>query len=74
MGASGTLPERKSSAESKMASMIFTYPVQRQMLLRMAKAASSRVGLGFWSSRPLAHITMPGMQKPHCTAPAWPKA
>ena len=45
--------------------MIFTYPVQRQMLLRMANAASSRVGEGFWSSRPLADITMPGMQKPH---------
>ena len=54
--------------------MIFTYPVQRQMLLRMAKAASSRVGFKFLSSRALAEITIPGMQKPHCTAPARPKA
>ena len=54
--------------------MIFTYPVQRQMLLRMAKAASSRVGSGFTSSSALAEMTMPGMQKPHCTAPASPKA
>ena len=54
--------------------MIFTYPVQRQMLLRMAKAASSRVGSGLTSSSALAEMTMPGMQKPHCTAPASPKA
>ena len=36
VGAGGTLPARNTSAASKMASMIFTYPVQRQMLLRMA--------------------------------------
>ena len=65
---------RATLAASKIASMIFTYPVQRQILLRMANAASSRVGFGFVSSSPLAEITMPGMQKPHCTAPALPNA
>ena len=54
--------------------MILTYPVQRQILLRMAKAASSRVGFGFASSSALAEMTIPGIQKPHCTAPASPKA
>ena len=67
-------PSRKSRAARRMASMIFLYPVQRQILLRMATAASSRVGSGFRSMRPLAHSTIPGMQKPHCTAPAAPKA
>jgi len=36
----------------------------------MAALTSARVGDGFWSISALAEITMPGMQKPHCTAPA----
>ena len=36
VGTGGTSPLRNSSAASKMPSMIFTYPVHRQMLLRMA--------------------------------------
>ena len=34
----------------------------------------SREGSGFWSRSALAEITIPGIQKPHCTAPASPKA
>ena len=66
------LPEEPGGQKDGV--MIFLYPVQRQILLRMATAASSRVGSGFRSMRPLAHSTIPGMQKPHCTAPAAPKA
>src|SRR5450631_166162 len=40
----------------------------------MPLETSSRVGSGFFSSRTLPAMTMPGMQKPHCTAPASPKA
>ena len=44
------------------------------MLLRRAKAISSSVGSGLVSSRAFPAITMPGMQNPHWTAPASPKA
>ena len=37
-------------------------------------AISSRVGLGFLSSMALAFMTMPGVQKPHCTPPLTTKA
>ena len=37
-------------------------------------AISSRVGLGFLSSIALAFMTMPGVQKPHCTPPLATKA
>ena len=36
--------------------------------------AFGAVGLGLTSSRALPESTMPGMQKPHCTAPTAPKA
>ena len=54
--------------------MIFLYPVQRHTLPRMACLISASVGLGFLSSRALPASTMPGVQKPHCTAPTAPKA
>ncbi len=39
----------------------------------MAFFTSAGAGSGFASSRPLALMTMPGMQKPHWTAPALAK-
>jgi hypothetical protein len=39
----------------------------------MACFTSARVGLTFWSKSALAEITLPGVQKPHCTAPHWAK-
>ena len=51
------------------ASTIWRYPVHRQMSVRIALVTSSRVGSGTLSSRALEAMTMPGVQKPHCTAP-----
>ena len=43
-------------------------------MLRRAKRTSSRLGSGLASIRPLALMTIPGVQKPHWTAPQWVKA
>ena len=40
----------------------------------MADFTASLVGFGFLSRRALAQITIPGIQNPHCTAPALEKA
>ena len=61
---------RKKSAAMRMASSIFLYPVQRQILPWMAFFTSCLEGFKFTSSRDLAEMIMPGIQKPHCTAPA----
>ena len=65
---------RRMAAALLMPAMIFLYPVQRQTLPLIALFISSSVGSGSRSIRALAAITMPGMQKPHCTEPAVPKA
>ena len=44
------------------------------MLPLSARRISSSLGSLSLSSSAFAAITMPGVQKPHCTAPAWPKA
>ena len=67
-------PSRLIFAANSTASMIFLYPVQRQMLLRSANAISSLVGFGFLSRSPFVQMTIPGIQNPHCTAPASAKA
>ena len=67
-------PVLKKRAAISIASMIFLYPVQRHKLPVIALAISSRVGSGFLSSSTLAAMTIPGVQYPHCTAPASPKA
>ena len=43
------------------------YPVQRQRLPSSPSRISRSVGFGFSVSRPTAAITMPGVQKPHCS-------
>ena len=48
-----------------MASIIFTYPVQRQIFPEMASFISANWGLGFCSRRLLVTKIMPGVQKPH---------
>ncbi len=48
-----------------IASMIWIYPVHRQKFPAIAVRISSSEGLEFSSSRALADITMPGVQKPH---------
>ena len=53
-------PRRRSSA----------YPVQRQRLPDSASRISSSLGLGTRASRSAVATTRPGVQKPHCTAPA----
>ena len=65
---------RRIAAASRMPSMIFLYPVQRQTLPRMATLTWSSVGSGTLWTRAAPAMTMPGMQKPHCTAPTAPKA
>src|SRR5262245_5516272 len=54
-----------SFAAALMASMIFVYPVQRQMLPAMAKRMSSSLGSGVSSSSAFAIMMMPGVQNPH---------
>src|ERR1019366_3196456 len=44
------------------ASMIFTYPVQRQILLPSASRISASLGLGFFRSRPAEAMMKPGVQ------------
>ena len=44
------------------------------MLPRSARRICASSGQGTLSMRALPAITMPGMQKPHCTAPTAPKA
>ena len=57
-----------------IALMIGSYPVQRQRFPERAMRISSSSGLGFFSSSAYADINIPGVQKPHCTAPQWVKA
>src|SRR5438445_2023576 len=52
------------------AARIFAYPVQRQMLPANASRICASVGCGIRSSRSCVATTRPGVQKPHCTAPA----
>ena len=52
-----------------IASKICEYPVQRQMTSLSAVRISTSVGEELASSRALAAISIPGVQKPHCTAP-----
>ena len=47
---------------AKTASIIFTYPVQRQRLPSSPSFTSSSVGLGFSSSNAFATIIIPGVQ------------
>ena len=58
-------------AASLIASTIFTYPVHLHRLLEMPLfLISSSVGFSIRSRSALADITIPGVQYPHCTAPA----
>ncbi len=56
------------------ASTIFTYPVHLHMFPLKAFLISASVGSGFTSSNALELMTIPGMQNPHCTAPAFVNA
>ncbi len=53
---------RRRAAASSTASKIWLYPVHRQRLPERASATSSRVGLGFFSSRTCAVSRIPGVQ------------
>src|ERR1039458_7752431 len=57
-----------SPAALWMASMIRVCAPQRQRFWSMPRMICSRVGLGFFDSRPTAVSTMPGVQNPHCKA------
>jgi hypothetical protein len=46
---------------------MFSYPVQRQTWPDIASRTSSSVGSGLRSSSHRAVISMPGVQKPHCS-------
>src|SRR5262249_1193424 len=48
------------------ASLILTYPVQRQMLLPRAAQISSSRGCGLRRSSPAEAMMNPGVQYPHC--------
>ena len=65
---------RRIAAASSIPSMIFLYPVHRQILPRIAFLISSSVGSGFLSINAFPAITIPGVQNPHCTAPLAPNA
>src|SRR5699024_3105872 len=64
----------KIFAANKIASSIFLYPVHLQILPLIAFFTSSIDGFGLESINAFAHIIIPGVQKPHCTAPALAKA
>src|ERR1700741_3191817 len=55
-------------------SIIFLYPVQRQMLPCIKCLSSSSVGLGFSPNTAFAPRTIPGVQKPHWNPPYSMKA
>src|SRR5207245_6094063 len=65
---------RIRSAAKRTASRIFSYPVQRHRLPARASRISGSVGCPLRPSRSCAATTRPGVQKPHCTAPASRKA
>src|SRR5262249_54789464 len=58
----GATPTALSSAAYFTASMILTYPVQRQILLPSAKRISSSLGCGLRRSRPAEAMMNPGVQ------------
>ena len=70
--ASAQRPRRRAHrpAATCTASRIFWYPVQRQRLPESASRISSSDGSGTRRRRSAAATTKPGVQKPHCTAPA----
>ena len=57
------------SPAAAIACIILFYPVHRQTLPSSAFFISESVGLGVSLSRAVMVNTMPGVQKPHCTAP-----
>ena len=57
-------------AAMRTASKIFAYPVHRQTLPERASRISSSLGSGVCRRRSAVATTRPGVQKPHCTAPA----
>ena len=65
---------RRIAAASWIPSIIFLYPVQRQIFPFSAVLISSSVGSGTRSMSAFPAITIPGMQNPHCTEPLDPKA
>src|ERR1700730_10086388 len=62
----GVLALRSRSAANCTASMIWPYPVQRQILPEIASTISSRVGVIVCCNRACADRIMPGVQYPHC--------
>ena len=62
------------SEASLIPSMIFTYPVHLQIFCLMPAFISSLLGFGFFLIIAAPLITIPGIQKPHWTAPALEKA
>src|SRR4030095_14257261 len=68
-GPSPTGTPANSAAAIFTASMILTYPVQRQTLPDRASRISASLGRGFSSSRALEVIRKPGVQKPHWLPP-----
>ena len=62
------------AAASEMPSMIFLYPVQRHTFAADGLFDLVLGGVGHVVDQPAPAITMPGMQKPHCTAPTAPNA
>ena len=71
-GAASQRPRRAAHrlAATRTASRIFWYPVQRHRLPESASRISSSVGSDVRRRRSAAATTNPGVQKPHCTAPA----
>ena len=66
---SGVFSPRIKLPASLTASMILTYPVQRHRLRASPRLIAASLGFGFWSSRTLVAMIMPGVQYPHWMAP-----
>src|SRR6202521_862571 len=54
---------------SRIAAMIFRYPVHRQSTPPIASMTSFSCGAGFLSTKAVAATSIPGVQAPHCAAP-----
>ena len=61
-------------ADSKIACSIFFFFFHLNILFLIAFFTSDNVGLRLTSSKAFALITIPGIQKPHCTAPTFANA
>src|SRR5262245_27871082 len=62
----GGIPCLPRATANFTASMIFTYPLQRQILLPSASRISASLGSGFYRNNPPEAMMKPGLQEPHC--------